>query len=174
MMKIKNVIVGYLETNCYILQIDNQVLIIDPGDEKEKIIDAVADKNCLGILLTHHHFDHVGGLEDIQRFYNAPVYDKNNLKEQHYQIGSFSFDVIFTPGHTSDSISYYFKDDNVLLSGDFIFKGCIGRTDLGGNDLDMLNSIKKIKKYNKRIIIKPGHGEDTTLDSEIKYNSFFH
>ena len=85
----------------------------------------------------------------------------------------FNFEVIYNPGHTDDSISYYFKEENILFSGDFIFKGSVGRTDLGGNNLDMLNSINKIKQYNKDIIIEPGHGEETTLEYELKYNPFF-
>ena len=69
--------------------------------------------------------------------------------------------------------SWYFKDENILFSGDFIFKDSIGRTDLGGNDLEMFDSINRIKKYDRNIIIKPGHGDDTTLCHEIDYNPFF-
>lgn len=173
-MKVKNLVVGPLETNCYLIEIDNDILIIDPGDEKEKIINACADKNCLGILLTHRHFDHVGALNDIKDFYNIPVYDRGNLKEQDYQIGPFYFSVIFTPGHTDDSISFYFKKEGLLFSGDFIFKGTIGRTDLGGNMVVMKDSINKIKNYAHNVLIKPGHGLDTNLNNEIKNNPFFY
>lgn len=172
-MKIKTLVVGPLDTNCYLLEIDNDILIIDPGADKDKIIKEVGDKTCLGILLTHRHFDHVGALKDIEDFYNVPVYDKSNLIEKNYQVGPFNFDVVFTPGHTDDSISFLFTEDNLLFSGDFIFKGTIGRTDLGGNMLDMQESINKIRKYDLQLIIKPGHGEETNLDSEIKCNPFF-
>lgn len=172
-MKVENLIVGPLATNCYLLIIGNDLLIIDPGADKDKIIKAIGNKNCLGILLTHRHFDHIGALNDIKDFYNISVYDKGNLKEKAYQIGPFNFKVIFTPGHTDDSISFYFNEECLLFSGDFIFKGSIGRTDLGGSMTVMKDSINKIKKYNHDVIIKPGHGDDTCLGDEISNNPFF-
>lgn len=172
-MLIKRVVVGELETNCYLLIKDNNCLVIDPGDEYKKIVNEINDLSCKGILLTHHHFDHVGAVDDLVNKYNVLVYDKNNLKEGINNIFNFSFEVIYNPGHTDDSISFYFKEDNLLFSGDFIFKGSIGRTDLGGNYSDMINSINKIKNYDNNIIIKPGHGEETKLGDEIKYNPFF-
>ena len=172
-MLIKRVVVGELETNCYLLIKDNNCLVIDPGDEYKKIVNEINDLSCKGILLTHHHFDHVGAVDDLVNKYNVLVYDKNNLKEGINNIFGFSFEVIYNPGHTDDSISFYFKEENILFSGDFIFKGSIGRTDLGGNYSDMINSINKIKNYDNNIIIKPGHGEETKLGDEIKYNPFF-
>lgn len=172
-MLIKRIVVGELETNCYLLIKDNNCLVIDPGDEYKKIVNEINDLFCKGILLTHHHFDHVGAVDDLVNKYNVLVYDKNNLKEGINNIFNFSFEVIYNPGHTDDSISFYFKEDNLLFSGDFIFKGSIGRTDLGGNYSDMINSINKIKNYDNNIIIKPGHGEETKLGDEIKYNPFF-
>lgn len=172
-MRIKKIIVGNLETNCYLLIKGSKVLIVDPGDESEKIINEVDNLDCVGILLTHHHFDHVGALDELLSYYKVNFYDRNNLKEGVNNIDVFNFEVIYNPGHTRDSISYYFKDDNILFSGDFIFKDSIGRTDLGGNDLEMFDSINKIKQYNRNIIIKPGHGDDTTLGYEIDYNPFF-
>ncbi len=163
-MEINRVVVGSLRENCYILSIDNDVLIIDPGDEYEKIIDTVNGKNILGILITHHHFDHVGALNH----FNNVIYDYNNLSEKSYTIGKFNFDVIYTPGHTMDSICFYFKEDNVMFTGDFIFKGTIGRTDLGGNDIDMGKSLNKISKYDGSIKIYPGHGDYTYLKDEKK------
>ena len=172
-MKIKKIIVGNLDTNCYLLIKDNRILVVDPGADAKRIINEIGDLSCAGILLTHHHFDHVGALEELLDYYKVKLYDRNNLKEGVNNIDIFNFEVICNPGHTSDSISFYFKDGNILFSGDFIFKDSIGRTDLGGNDLEMLDSINKIKKYNKDIIIKPGHGDDTTLGYEIDYNPFF-
>lgn len=161
-MIIDKVIVGDLETNCYVLSIGSDVLIIDPGDDYEKIIDKVFGKNILGILVTHSHFDHVGAL----KYFDNVVYDYNNLSEKEYKIGRFIFDVIYTPGHTKDSICFYFKDDNVMFTGDFIFKGAIGRTDLGGNEFSMRDSLEKIKQYDDNIKIYPGHGESTILKDE--------
>ena len=162
-MEINKVVVGDYETNCYVISIDNDVLIIDPGDEYEKIIDLVNGRNILGILITHSHFDHVGAL----KYFNNVVYDYNNLSEKSYTIGNFNFDVIYTPGHTKDSICFYFKKDNVMFTGDFIFKGAIGRIDLGGDKVDMFKSLNKISKYDKSIKLYPGHGDYTYLKDEI-------
>ena len=163
-MQIDRVVVGDYETNCYILSIDNDALIIDPGDEYEKIVDKVYDKNILGILITHSHFDHVGAL----KYFNNVIYDYNNLSEKNYTIGKFNFDVIYTPGHTMDSICFYFKKDNVMFTGDFIFKGAIGRTDLGGDYIEMAKSLNKIYKYDGSIKLYPGHGNYTYLKDEKK------
>ena len=70
----------------------------------------IGDKEILGVLITHNHFDHVGALSYFED-YN--IYSSSNLEEKEYNIGPFKFDVIFTPGHSSDSTSYYFKDDNL-------------------------------------------------------------
>ena len=91
-MKIKSVVVGSLETNCYIIEKDGEILIIDPGDEANKIIESIAGE-VVGIIITHHHFDHVGALESIKNYYNAKVYDYSNLKEEN-NIGVFTFRVI--------------------------------------------------------------------------------
>ena len=162
-MKVDRVIVGDLQTNCYILSIDNDVLIIDPGDEYEKIIDKVYGKNILGILITHRHFDHIGAL----KYFDNVIYEYKNLSEKEYNIGKFKFNVIYTPGHTKDSVCYYFKDENTLFTGDFIFKDGIGRTDLGGNSIDMINSLNKIKFLKGDTLVYPGHGDSTYLKNEI-------
>ena len=170
-MKIEIIKVGELETNCYILEKNNNILLIDPGDESDKIIDKINDKKLIAILITHNHFDHIGALNDILSKYKVDVYNKNNLEEKEYNIGEFKFKVIFNPGHTEDSISYLF--DNNLFCGDFIFKDSIGRWDLPtGNYEKLLNSIEKIKKYND-LIIYPGHGNKTTLEKEKRNNYYF-
>lgn len=161
-MKIDKVIVGYLQTNCYIISIDDECLVIDPGDEYEKIKEVIGNKKVIGTIITHYHFDHVGC---INHFDN--IYDINNLKEEINKIDKFTFEVIYTPGHTNDSICIYFKDYNIMFVGDFLFKNGIGRTDLGGNEIDMHNSIEKISKYKKNIIIYPGHGDSSKLGIEV-------
>lgn len=173
-MNIKNIKVGYLECNCYILEKDNNVLIIDPGDDYEKIKEEIKDKNVLGILITHHHFDHIGCIKEIENEYNVKIYSFNNLEEKEYQIGNFKFVCIYTPGHSNDSVTYYFKEDNVMFTGDFLFYDTIGRCDLeGGNYGEMLKSIENIKKYSKDIVIYPGHGRDSTLEREFLNNPYF-
>ena len=79
-MDIQPIVVGPLETNCYIITKDNKCLIVDPGDEANKIIKAIDKKEVLGILLTHSHFDHVGALNEIKDYYNVLVYDYNNQR----------------------------------------------------------------------------------------------
>lgn len=164
-MKIDKLILGNLQTNCYILSINNKCLIIDPGDEYNKIINYIKDKEVVGVIITHYHFDHIGALSNFDR---SIIFDKTNLKEGKNKIDEFNFEIIYTPGHKEDCISIYFKEYEVMFTGDFIFNGSIGRMDLeGGNTLDMLNSLNKIKKYNKNIIIYPGHGDITILKNEF-------
>ncbi len=170
-MKIITVPVGYLKANCYILNKKDENIIIDPGDEYDKIIQNIKGK-VVATLITHSHFDHIGALDKIVKRFNCPIYDFKNLEEKEYKISDFIFEVIYTKGHTSDSVSYYFKESNALFTGDFLFKESIGRTDLEtGNMNEMFKSIDKIIKYND-VIIYPGHGEKTTLEYEKKHNPY--
>lgn len=165
-MKIEKLEVGFLKENCYILTKNNESLIIDPGDEAEKIKEKVKGK-VVGIIITHHHFDHVGALEELLKYYKTQMYDIYNLQEGENSIGDFTFEVIYTPGHKEDLISILM--DNKLFCGDFIFLGTIGRYDLPGSNFEeMKNSLRKIIKYDKSIIIYPGHGEQTTLEDELE------
>ena len=111
--------------------------------------------------------------KEAKNYYNIKVYEYKNLKEGKITIGPFDIEVIYTKGHTNDSVTYYFKEEKIMFTGDFIFKNSIGRTDLGGNTKDMIESINKIKHYDDSIIIYPGHGEYTTLSSEKENNEFF-
>lgn len=172
-MEIKKIITGSLEENCYILINDNNALVVDPGDNIEKIIDKLKELNLIGILITHYHFDHVGALNDLLEYKNVPIYDYKSEKKE-YKIENFVFDIIETKGHKEDSVTFYFKNEQIMFTGDFIFKGTIGRTDLiGGNMNQMMESIKKIKNYDENIILYPGHGDSTTLKEEIQNNYFF-
>lgn len=172
-MNIKTIKTGYLEENCYILTKDKNVLVIDPGDDYDKIKKDLSNYNLVGVLITHHHFDHIGALEELLNDYQVKAYSYNNLKEQKYIIGHFELEVIYTPGHSKDSISFYFPKENVLFSGDFLFKGTIGRMDLeGGNEHQMKESLLKLNYFNNDVIIYPGHGSKTTLKNEIKNNLY--
>lgn len=171
-MNIKRIIVGNLEENCYILEKNNKCIIIDPGDEANKIIDNITCE-VIAILITHSHFDHVGALQYLIDKYNIPVYKYDNLKEITYSLDEFNFEVIYTPGHTFDSVTYFFKKDKIMFTGDFIFKNSIGRTDFPtGNFEKMQKSIRKIVEYSDIIILYPGHGDSTTLGLEKKYNKY--
>ena len=164
-MEINRVVVGPIETNCYILMHDDKCLVIDPGDEIEKINEVIGDKKVVGIIITHYHFDHIGALN---YFDEDLILNKNNLEEKEYNIEGFNFEVIYTPGHKEDCITIYFKEENIMFTGDFIFEGTIGRMDLeGGSTFDMRKSLIKIKNYDKNIKIYPGHGNSTYLYREI-------
>lgn len=170
-MNIKCIKTGILEENCYVISIDCNVLIIDPGDSYEKIVNEIGDKKVLSILITHYHFDHVGALEDILRVYDVPVIDYRSSKIN--KVGPFNFEIIDTKGHKEDCVTYYFRDYKVMFTGDFIFKGTIGRCDLFGGDFDlMMKSLKNIRKYNKDITLYPGHGDKTTINDELLNNYY--
>ncbi len=174
-MKMLNLVVGKLQTNCYILYEDDKCLIVDPGDEENNIIKRIEKLKVtpIGILLTHNHFDHTMCADSLSALYKVPVYDYKNLFEGKKVIGPFTFDVIYTPGHSNSSLTYYFKDYNMMLDGDFIFKDSIGRVDLpGGNYQDMIQSLEKIKTYDDKITLYPGHGEPTNLGYEKKHNHY--
>ena len=157
-MEIERLVVGLLEENCYIVTIKNKTIIIDPGDEAERIIKECQNKNIVGILITHHHEDHIGALKEIE--------EKFNVKETK-KIKDFDYEIIETPGHTSDSLTYYFPQEKVMFTGDFLFKDSIGRYDLPtGSYFDIKDSLKKISNYPDDIIIYPGHGDRTTLGYE--------
>lgn len=189
---------GSYECNCYIvhnLENDN-ALIIDCGDGEglnRYLIENNLKLNIKYGLLTHGHFDHVMGvkyiqdnfntvffmaLQDLQAQYQEPylfselenvniVYDSTKL-----DLGDFKVQVISTPGHTMGSVSY--KIDNLIFTGDTLFKGTIGRTDLyGGNFDDIIRSIReKLFILSNDTIVYPGHGEDSTIGEEKKSNRF--
>lgn len=164
MISVKKIVVGILNTNCYIIEKDKECLIIDPGDNFNKI-NSFVNKKVIGVLLTHTHFDHVGAMEDCIKNYNTQVYSFDNLKEGINSIGNIEFSVKYNPGHTLDSISFIF--DDIMFSGDFIFKDCIGRCDIGGDFNLMKDSIKEILESDINYLIYPGHGDSTTLNDEI-------
>lgn len=165
-MKIDVVRVGYLRANCYLLKKENCVLVIDPGDEYEKIQEAIGNHQIVGVLITHQHPDHVGALDFFEE---EKVYDFSNLKEGRMVIEPFTFEVIQTPGHKSDSLSFYFEEENVMFTGDFLFKGSVGRMDLPTGSLkEMKESLQKMKKYDPKIVIYPGHGPCSILGEELE------
>ena len=175
-MKMINLVVGELHTNCYIIYEDGHCLIVDPGAEENNIIKKISKLkvNPVGILLTHNHFDHTGCADNLSSFYRVPVYDFKNLDEGKKKIDVFSFEVLYTPGHSKTSLTFYFEDYGMMLCGDFVFKEDIGRVDLpSGSFQDMIQSINRLKKYDDEIELYPGHGDKTTIGHEKKYNKYF-
>ena len=172
-MNIKCVVTGYLDENCYVLSKNGTCLIVDPGDDFIKIKEAIGEDKVLGVLITHSHVDHIGALRNFLTKRSIKIFKRSNLEEKEYTVGDFTFKCIHTPGHSKDSVTFFFEEDNLMFIGDFIFKESIGRTDLpGGNDIEMKESIKKILTYDDSIKLYPGHNEDTTLGYEKENNPY--
>jgi len=196
-MEVKRLVLGALATNTYLLKEGDEVILIDPASKAERLIEEIGDNHLLAILLTHGHFDHIRACDELHDKYNVPVYlmaeddmlahDKYQgrdfnlyfyltcktvpLKEGKMKIGPFQFEVIHTPGHTEGSV--LFKFDNCLFTGDTLFKGSVGRTDLEGGNQNKLNqSLKYIKNLNPNLIIYPGHEDVSVLEDELKYNYY--
>lgn len=161
-LKIENLVLGRLRTNCYIIKKDNKCLIIDPGDEAEIIKEACKDYEVEEILVTHHHFDHILALEELESFYH--------IKHNSFLRKTFKYEIIETPGHASDSLTFYFKKEKIMFTGDFLFYHTIGRCDLETSSItDMKKSLDNISKYPNDIKIFPGHGKSSILGEEKKY-----
>jgi glyoxylase-like metal-dependent hydrolase (beta-lactamase superfamily II) len=172
-MEVKTVVTGYLDENCYLLIKNGTCLVVDPGDDFNKIKAEIGDNKVLGVLITHSHFDHIGALRNFLTKRSIKIFKRSNLEEKEYKIGDFTFKCIYTPGHSKDSVTFYFEEEKFMLIGDFIFKDSIGRCDLpGGSSTDMNDSIKKILEYPDDITLYPGHNEVTTLGDEKKNNQF--
>jgi len=168
MLNIICIVNGELEENCYIIHNEKEALIIDPGSEEDKIFNVIDDLklNVVGILVTHYHFDHVLCLDKVQNKYKVKVVDyKNRINK----INSFSFEIIENYGHTMDSVSFYFKKEKIMFTGDFIFNSSIGKYDLENEDI-MYKSLKSFCKLEDDIIIFPGHGPSTTVGFEKENN----
>ena len=165
-MEIKKLVLGVLRTNCYIVIKDNECLIIDPAEEAEVIKENCQDYKVVGILVTHHHFDHVGALNELEKYYN--------LKHNYFDDG-FGYEVIKTPGHAQDCLTFYFKEEKVMFSGDFLFFHTIGRCDLENSSIPaMRDSLSKISAYPDDIKVYPGHGKSTILgDEKPLFSSYF-
>lgn len=172
-MEIIKVVTGALDENCYVLVNNGICLVVDPGDDFPKIKEACGDNKVLGVLITHSHFDHIGALRNFLTKRSIKIFKRSNLEEKEYSVGDFKFKCIHTPGHSRDSVTFYFEEDKAMFIGDFIFKDSIGRTDLpGGNMIEMEQSIEKIKNYNDDVILYPGHNEETTLGEEKQKNPY--
>jgi len=204
-MNYETVVVGALETNCYLVYCKEtlECAVIDPGAEAEKIFSVISRKNLKPAIVinTHGHFDHIGANKDIKDKYKIPLYihsldskmlgfiqrlglsffpgskgspppDKLLEDGENIEIGKSYLKVIHTPGHSPGSISLI--GDGFIISGDALFSGGVGRTDLPGGSLDDLeNSIKnKILILPEETIVLPGHGPSTTVAKEKSSNPF--
>jgi glyoxylase-like metal-dependent hydrolase (beta-lactamase superfamily II) len=171
MIQILQLPLGPLQTNCYLIACDqtNDAAVIDPSWNGRFIAETATEKGwqISKILLTHAHFDHVGGLAELKRLVDVPVYihaealpmlQQTNASAQLFgmeieqpsdpeqllvegdvvTVGNSQLDVLFTPGHAPGHISFYLKAQNILFDGDVLFQQSIGRTDLPGGDMGLL------------------------------------
>ena len=166
-MRVELIKVGALKTNCYFVINDNKCIIIDPGAEALKIINFVITNSFtpVGYLITHTHFDHIEALDEVKSKFNINLMKANDL---------FKYEIIETPGHKEDCLSFYFKEEGIIFTGDTLFKGTVGRTDLlGGCHETTLKTIEKLKKFPNETIVYPGHGDSTTIGYEKENNPWF-
>jgi glyoxylase-like metal-dependent hydrolase (beta-lactamase superfamily II) len=205
-MDVRCFTVGPLQENCWIVRREDsdRAVVVDPGDEGDRLVAAVDGLTVEAILLTHTHFDHVGAVAQLARHTGAPVYcpklevpilqDINSYVFQGFgpfepydpeetveggerlSLAGLDIDVIFTPGHSPGHVSYSIADEQVLLDGDVLFRGSIGRFDLpGGNAQTLLDSIATLlNTLPDETRVLPGHMGETTLGHERVSNPFLH
>ena len=199
LFKIEIIKVGPLRTNCYLVMLNEYIYIIDPGDYCDLIINRARrlNKKIKYILLTHNHVDHVNCTNKVAKIFDCPIYlhsidknnfncqlkyfnlycsniDNNSVEKTVDSINDDNIEIIHTPGHSMGSVCFYFKDYNVIFSGDLIFYETIGRTDLENSDLNVLiDSIRtKLFVLPDNTKIYPGHGKLTTIMHEKQFNKF--
>jgi glyoxylase-like metal-dependent hydrolase (beta-lactamase superfamily II) len=201
-MELKRIPAGALSTNCYIVMDENsrEAFILDPGGDCQRIVAEIEKLKAeiKFILLTHGHFDHTGAAMELSNKYDVTIYinekdlefvekedqlfimngyNNRNItkldKSTSLKVGNLEITCIETPGHTPGGMCYLIS--NVLLSGDTLFAGSIGRTDFnGGNHMALIESIKnKLLVLPGDTIVMPGHGLDTTIENEKNFNPFF-
>jgi glyoxylase-like metal-dependent hydrolase (beta-lactamase superfamily II) len=195
---------GLIGTNCYIVRAHDrahEAVVVDPGADAPRILEELAalESTCAAILITHGHWDHLGGVAELAQATGAPVYmadDERLLLEdvnsftppgvelQPYspdvalqgdevlELAGMSFETLRVPGHSPAHLAYH--TEGAVFSGDLLFAGSVGRTDLPGADWDTLvESIRTLAdRYPRDTIVYSGHGPETTIGAELDRNPF--
>ncbi len=186
-MEIGMMTLGALGTNCYLVYGEKKTgILLDPADSGDTIIQCIKAEgvDVKYIVLTHGHFDHIGALRQVKEFTGAQIalfgmpceaqpradvllHDGDGLK-----VDDLLFRVLFTPGHTEGSICLL--GGKALFTGDTLFCGNVGRTDLPGGSLPWLEtSLARLAALEGNYAVYPGHGDVTNLDAERRHNPAF-
>ena len=184
---------------------NKEALLVDPADNALRISNVIEENGCTlkAILLTHGHFDHIMALNDLKKRYNVPVYaheeEEDVLKQsslnlsgsigqiyttqadvyvkdgEHLKLAGLDVIVLYTPGHTTGGVCYYFPEEKVLMSGDTLFHCSIGRTDFPtGSMSQLVRSVKEqLFVLPDDVQVYPGHDSVTSIGYEKQYNPFF-
>lgn len=193
---------GVARTNCYVVRAERgarDAVVIDPGDAAVdlRLELARADAMCAAILVTHADVDHVGAVAELAEGTDASVYapprelmpaeragglglysvreytvDHELHGGETLELAGMAFDVVAIPGHSPDHVAFAAED--ALFSGDLVFAGSVGRTDLPGGDWEeLLASARGLgERFPRETTIYPGHGPPTTLGEELDRNPF--
>ncbi|MGQ9571091.1 MAG: MBL fold metallo-hydrolase, partial [Thermodesulfovibrionales bacterium] len=181
-----------------------EAFVIDPGDEPERILDLITENDFKTkfIVCTHAHFDHIGALPELKKETKAKIaihhdelaiyqysremasfwgYEIDDLPQPdilvqdgyNLDIGNLRFKVLHTPGHSPGGICIY--GEGILVTGDTLFAGSVGRTDLFGGDIDKLKlSFKRLMGLPDEVKVFPGHGHPSTIKQEKINNLLSH
>jgi hydroxyacylglutathione hydrolase len=196
-------VLGAAQENCYVVRAERgatEAVVVDPGDDAAQLRLELArmGSSCAAILITHGHWDHLGAVADLAEGTGAPVYmaetDSPALQDprqfwpdiplraydpdvklrggEELELAAMSFEVLAAPGHSPGHVAYY--ADGSLFSGDVLFQGGVGRTDLPFADWDtLLASIASLgERLPPETVVHPGHGPETTLGAELDRNPF--
>jgi len=202
-LRVDQLPLGPIGTNCYVVRSNEgsgEAVVVDPsGDATElRLTLARLGARCTAILVTHGHFDHLLGVADLAEGAGAPVsmpegerdrlegggptplgvslrpYAPDQLLSggETIEAGGISFEVVSVPGHSPAHLAY--AADGCLFSGDVLFAGSVGRTDLPGSDWEtLLGSIRTlVERFPPETVVYPGHGPATTLGEELARNPF--